>query len=49
MTVKWDELGLRGTIKIRDLWRHKDLGKFRNSFEGDNIPSHGCMVVMLRK
>lgn len=49
ISVNWKELGVKGTFKIRDLWTHKDLGKFRNSFTGKNIPGHGTMVILSKK
>ncbi len=49
ISVSWEELGVKGTLKIRDLWTHKDLGKFRNSFTGESIPGHGTMVILLKK
>jgi alpha-galactosidase len=49
INVNWQELGLTGSLRIRDLWAHKDLGKFNNSFTGNNIPGHGCMVLLIKK
>jgi len=49
ITAKWKELGLKGKFKIRDLWAHKDLGKFKDSFTGNSIPGHGCMILLIKK
>ena len=29
LTVKWEELGLKGRFRIRDVWRQKDIGRCR--------------------
>jgi hypothetical protein len=34
------ELGLPGTVRVRDLWTHRDLGKFKGEFAPE-IPWHG--------
>ena len=43
--VTWEELGIQGKHRVRDLWRQKDLGIFEKSFES-KVPVHG--VVLLR-
>jgi alpha-galactosidase len=48
ITVTWEELGIKGTCKIRDLWKHKNLGRFKHSFTGSNIGSHEAMVVLIK-
>jgi len=45
VVAKWSELGLNGTMRVRDLWRQQDIGSFDSSF-GAEIPRHG--VVLLR-
>jgi alpha-galactosidase len=49
IVIGWDELGLKGKLKVRDLWLHRDLGKFKKSFTGKNIPVHGCQVILIQK
>ncbi|MEI7829952.1 MAG: NPCBM/NEW2 domain-containing protein [Prolixibacteraceae bacterium] len=44
-TLDFKKLGLTGTLKLRDLWRQKDLGEFSDSFAAE-IRYHG--VIMLR-
>jgi alpha-galactosidase len=39
--VKWDELGVGGEAKVRDLWRRRDLGDFRGGFAPE-IAWHGA-------
>jgi alpha-galactosidase len=45
MTVYWAILGLNGKHKVRDLWRHVNLGSVKDGYACD-VPLHG--VVMLR-
>jgi hypothetical protein len=45
ITVNWADLNLVGTVKVRDLWKHKDFGKYDTMYT-TNVPSHG--VVMLK-
>jgi alpha-galactosidase len=44
-TLDFKKLGLTGTLKLRDLWRQKDLGEFSGSYSAE-IRYHG--VIMLR-
>jgi alpha-galactosidase len=32
VTVKWSDLKVSGNENVRDLWRQKDLGKFKGEF-----------------
>ncbi len=34
-TLSWESIGLSGPQKVRDLWRQKDLGVFKESFSTD--------------
>jgi len=45
MTVTWDEIGLKGTQNVRDLWERKDLGEFRTSFTAANLSQHGHVFI----
>jgi alpha-galactosidase len=46
IVVRWEDLGLKpGKALVRDLWEHRDLGDFKNSF-GADVHSHD--VVLLR-
>lgn len=40
-------LGLPASAKIRDLWRQRELGLFRNSFVTD-VPGHGVLLLKVR-
>ncbi len=45
LTAKWNDVGVKGKQPVRDLWRHKDLGKFDGEFKTE-VRRHG--VVLLR-
>jgi alpha-galactosidase len=47
MEVTWKELGLKGKLKVRDLWKHQDLGKFKDSFKGEGILPHEARVLLI--
>lgn len=46
MKVLWNELGLSGTWQVRDVWQHKNLGRYDESFESE-VPVHGCQVLKI--
>jgi hypothetical protein len=39
--VALTDLGLPGTVRIRDLWSHRELGEFKGGFAPE-IPWHGA-------
>jgi len=41
VSVSFDELGISGKAKVRDLWSQKDLGTYKDSF-GKKLPLHGA-------
>lgn len=45
--VDWEKLGFKKNrrLRVRDLWRQKDLGLFQNRFEVEQIPPHGVVLV----
>ena len=47
--VNWEELGYPGhfNASVRDLWQHKDLGKFTEKFSAP-VASHGVVMVTVR-
>lgn len=45
MRVRWKDLGIRGSVRARDLWTHKDLGVVASEYRSV-VSAHG--VVMLR-
>lgn len=39
--VNFGDIGIKGKVKVRDLWSHKDLGTFNRNFERE-LPQHGA-------
>ncbi|MBO0723836.1 MAG: glycoside hydrolase family 27 protein, partial [Blastocatellia bacterium] len=48
VTVRWSDLGLKGPLKVRDLWAHTDRGKFSEEYATD-VPAHGVVLIKLVK
>jgi alpha-galactosidase len=48
VTLQFSVIKLDGELKVRDLWRQKDLGKFTGSFTA-TVPSHGVVLVKIKK
>jgi alpha-galactosidase len=46
MPVTWQELGISGERRGRDLWRQKDIGSFRDQYSA-SVNRHGVMLVRL--
>lgn len=44
MQLDFSKLGIQSEVTVRDLWRQKDLGDFKNNFEAE-IPYHGVKFV----
>lgn len=44
ISINWNDLGLSKTQHVRDLWRQKDLGKFKNKFDV-NVAPHGVSLI----
>lgn len=42
--LNWEDIGLEGTHQVRDLWRQKDLGEFKNQFKTE-VPYHGVKLI----
>jgi len=47
--VNWEDLGYPShfNASVRDLWQHKDLGKFTDKFSAP-VVSHGVVMVTVR-
>ena len=45
--VDWSDLGIKGKLNVRDLWRQKVLGKFKSSFSAP-VPRHGVILVKIQ-
>jgi alpha-galactosidase len=48
VTVTWRQLGLPGTLMVRDLWEHKDRGRIANHFSA-KVPSHGVVLIIAKR
>jgi len=46
ITLNWDAASLSGKWVARDLWQHKDLGKFDTKLTLQ-VPSHGAVLLKL--
>lgn len=44
VTVNFSDIGVSGAAKVRDLWEHKNLGVYRNSFTA-TVPTHGVVMI----
>jgi len=47
VTLKWEDLKIKGKHIVRDLWRQKDLGVFEGEFK-TNVNQHGVVMVSVR-
>ncbi|MEO5998189.1 MAG: NPCBM/NEW2 domain-containing protein [Chitinophagaceae bacterium] len=43
--VRWDQIGLGGRQKVRDLWKETDLGSFTGFFVAEKLPQYGHMLI----
>jgi len=48
ITLKWNELGISGIWKVRDLWEHADKGVFAEEFTV-SVQAHEAIVLRLSK
>ena len=46
VTLDFAQLGLKGKVAVRDLWKKQDAGVFKKSFT-QRINAHGAMVIKL--
>jgi alpha-galactosidase len=46
IAVSWKDLGIESPRRIRDLWRQKNLGTYKNRFE-TKVPRHGVSLVRI--
>jgi alpha-galactosidase len=46
--LRFEELGLRGRVHIRDLWAGKDLGELEHEYRVQ-IPAHGVVLLRVSK
>jgi alpha-galactosidase len=48
ISINWQQIGLKGKLIVRDLWRQKDLGVFTDGFSSE-VPPHGVVLVKIKK
>ncbi|MCL6101330.1 MAG: hypothetical protein M1292_02400 [Bacteroidetes bacterium] len=48
VVADWSELQLSGKQAVRDLWRQKKLGKFKQQFSA-SVPAQGVVMVKISK
>lgn len=48
ITVHWSDLGIHGSQPVRDLWLHKNVGKFKDQYSIE-VPSHCCVLLKVGK
>lgn len=48
VTATWENLEITGERRLRDLWRHKDLGVHNGEFSAE-VPRHGVLLVRMSK
>ncbi|MFR9503255.1 MAG: putative Ig domain-containing protein [Rikenellaceae bacterium] len=48
ITLNWDMAQLEGKQAIRDAWRQKDIGVYKDSFSAV-VPSHGNVLIVVSK
>ena len=48
VTLKFSDLAFKGSVKVRDLWRQKDEGFFKQSYSAE-VNSHGVKFILLKQ
>ncbi|NMH86807.1 putative Ig domain-containing protein [Flavivirga algicola] len=46
ITLSWKDIGIEGVKNVRDLWRQKDIGNYKDSFSAVVQP-HGVVLIRL--
>jgi len=44
--VEWKDLGLSGTVAVRDVWEGKTLGRFEGGFSVKLAPHASAMLLV---
>ncbi len=45
--IRFKDIGIEGSAKVRNLWMHKDLGSFNGSYTAE-IPRHGAVLIKIQ-
>jgi alpha-galactosidase len=48
VTAKWSDVGVTGSRKVRDLWKHEDLGSKSGEYSAE-VPAHGVVMLKIAK
>ena len=48
MAIAWNDLGVKGRQRVRDLWRQQEIGAFTQAFETE-VPRHGVSLITIRR
>jgi alpha-galactosidase len=48
VSASWADIAINGHWRVRDLWRHKDMGTYIGKFEA-SVPAHGVSLIMLKR
>ncbi len=48
MTLNFSDLGFSGSVTLRDLWNHKDLGTFQDHYTVE-VPHHGVVLLKAKQ
>jgi alpha-galactosidase len=48
LRVRWEDLGIRGKAKLRDLWLHKDVEWQGPEYEA-TVPGHGVVLLRVKR
>jgi alpha-galactosidase len=46
VTIDFASLGLKGKVKVRDLWKKQDIGQYKINYQ-QNINAHGAALFRL--
>jgi alpha-galactosidase len=47
VTIRFKDIGIEGSAKVRNLWMHKDLGSFHGSYTAE-MPRHGAVLIKIQ-
>jgi alpha-galactosidase len=47
VTVNFKDVGVGNSSKVRDLWKHQDLGSFDHGYTAE-VPRHGAVLIRIR-
>ena len=47
VSVAWSDLGLPPGASVRDLWQHRDMGKFDSVYQA-SLASHACQLLRVQ-